>query len=201
VDITKNGSRNEPSLQSRIGSPSRLLIQLQEHLSFIWNYFDEQSRGYSWLLRFEDRDTLEKFQEGVMRALWERLNQQRWIKSKEEDREYVIEAFQGDVEMPDQSDDDDEEDQGREDQKGTIRNTDKLLIFEALTLEDYDEDEEYDAPERAPRSNAKNSALAVGYKSDRSFVVRGDKIGVFKHTEDDRLGMCPFLFVDGFLCF
>jgi hypothetical protein len=33
-----------------------------------------------------------------------------------------------------------------------------------------------------------NSALAVGYKSNRSFVVRGDKIGVFRHTRDDGLG-------------
>jgi len=29
--------------------------------------------------------------------------------------------------------------------------------------------------------------LAVGAKHDRSFVVRGSKIGVFKHTEDNHL--------------
>ncbi len=33
----------------------------------------------------------------------------------------------------------------------------------------------------------KNSQLAVGYKHQRSFVVRGDRIGVFKHDEDDKL--------------
>jgi hypothetical protein len=44
-----------------------------------------------------------------MRALWERLNQQRWIKSKDDEREYVLQAFQGDVEMPDQSDDEEDE--------------------------------------------------------------------------------------------
>ena len=44
-----------------------------------------------------------------MRALWERLNQQRWMRSKDDEREYVLQAFQGDVEMPDQSDDEDEE--------------------------------------------------------------------------------------------
>lgn len=32
-----------------------------------------------------------------------------------------------------------------------------------------------------------NSHLAVGYKNQRSFVIRGDKIGVFKHTDDDQL--------------
>jgi tRNA (guanine9-N1)-methyltransferase len=29
--------------------------------------------------------------------------------------------------------------------------------------------------------------LAVGYKHDRSFVVRGSKIGVFKHTPNNNL--------------
>jgi hypothetical protein len=60
--------------------------------------------------------------------------------------------------------------------------------------ESYDEDEEYDAKERQPESDAKNSALAVGYKSDRSFVVRGDRIGVFKHTDHDSLGELPLIF-------
>jgi len=88
---------------------------LQEHLSFIWNYFDENSRAYSWLLRFHDIATEETFQEGVMRALWERLNQQRWMKSKDDEREYVLQAFQGDVEMPDQSEDEEEDEDEAED--------------------------------------------------------------------------------------
>jgi len=84
-------------------------------LSFIWNYFDDESRAYSWLLRFPDDATVEKFQEGVMRALWERLNQQRWKKSADDEREYVLQAFQGDVEMPDVSDDEEEEEEGPSD--------------------------------------------------------------------------------------
>jgi VID27 PH-like domain len=82
-----------------------------EHLSFIWNYFDEHSHAYSWLLRFNDATTEEKFQEAVMHALWERLNRQRWLKSNDEERDYVLQAFEGDVEMPDQSDDDDDEEE------------------------------------------------------------------------------------------
>ena len=46
-----------------------------------------------------------------MRALWERLNQQRWKKSADDEREYVLQAFQGDVEMPDVSDDEEEEEE------------------------------------------------------------------------------------------
>ena len=29
--------------------------------------------------------------------------------------------------------------------------------------------------------------MQVGYKNARSFVIRGDKIGVFQHTDDDKL--------------
>ncbi|KAJ2687685.1 Vacuolar import and degradation protein 27 [Coemansia spiralis] len=50
-----------------------------------------------------------------------------------------------------------------------------------------DEDDESDAGEGAGAGGqgAKNSMLAVGYKHDRSFVVRGSRIGVFRHGEND----------------
>ena len=54
-----------------------------------------------------------------MRALWERLNQQRWMRSKDDEREYVLQAFQGDVEMPDQSEDEDDAEDGQD--QGTGR--------------------------------------------------------------------------------
>jgi WD40 repeat protein len=34
---------------------------------------------------------------------------------------------------------------------------------------------------------SQNSLLAVGYKHNRSFVVRGNRIGVFRHTDDEAL--------------
>lgn len=33
----------------------------------------------------------------------------------------------------------------------------------------------------------RNSQLTVGYKGDRSYVVRGNVIGVFKHTDDNAI--------------
>jgi len=50
-------------------------------------------------------------------------------------------------------------------------------------------DEEMEDAERyeykAPASKGeKNSQLTVGYNYDRSFVVRGNQIGVFKHNPD-----------------
>lgn len=89
--------------------------------------------------------------------------------------------------MPDQSDDDRDEDD-QEDTKGTPQLSDSSINEVAPNSENYDEDEDYSTPDQTARSDSKNSALAVGYKSDRSFVVRGDKIGVFKHTPDNGLG-------------
>lgn len=103
-----------------VSAPPSVKPDPKEHLSFIWNYFDEQSRAYSWLLRFESIVVEEKFQEGVMRALWERLNHQRWIKSNENERKYVLQAFQGDVEMPDVSDDESERDETEQDLRGNF---------------------------------------------------------------------------------
>lgn len=123
-----------------------------------------------------------------MRALWERLNHQRWKKSDNEEREYVLQAFQGDVEMPDLSDDEEDVDD-QKDTKSTLQFSDSTINEVAPSSESYDDDEDYDAPSQMARTDAKNSALAIGYISDRSFVVRGDKIGVFKHTRDDGLGI------------
>ncbi|KAG5438957.1 hypothetical protein PCANB_002287 [Pneumocystis canis] len=144
-----------------------------EHLSFIWNYCDDRSQIYSWLLRFNDIEVEEKFQEGFMIALWETLNQQKWIKIKDDEKEYIIDTFQQDTKMEDVNDDDSEKDE--ED----IDNDSNDLS------ENYDDDNEYSHKESSDKGE--NSQLAVGYKHDRSFVVRGDKIGVFSHGNDDRL--------------
>lgn len=53
--------------------------------------------------------------------------------------------------------------------------------------EDEEGEEEYAAGMPASDGKDLNSQLAIGYKFDRSFVVRGNRIGVFKHTDDDKL--------------
>lgn len=51
--------------------------------------------------------------------------------------------------------------------------------------ESNDEDDEDDA--RDPDSGERNSHLTVGHKSDRTFVVRGEKIGVFKNGNGSKI--------------
>jgi hypothetical protein len=147
-----------------------------EFKSFIFNHYLEDGSAYSWLLRFKEQENLENFQNGVMQALWEHLNQVKWLKAKDTDREYVMEAFQ-DLTMEDAPEDEEEEEEEEEEYESA----------NDQRSEHYDSDESEDDTETAPKDGAENSQLAVGYKHDRSFVVRGNKIGVFKHTADNQL--------------
>ena len=144
-----------------------------EYLSFIFNHYTEDGSAYSWLLRFRDQATLERFQEGLMQALWEQLNEMKWAKVKEQEREYVLEAF-NDLTMQDAPQEQEEEDEELDEDDGQ-------------KSEHYDTDESEDDVDVHNKDGNVNSQLAVGYKHDRSFVVRGSKIGVFKHTPNNHL--------------
>lgn len=156
-----------------------------EYLSFIFNQYDlENGSAFSWLLRFKDYETEERFQEGLMRALWEQLNELKWAKAKDQDREYVLDAF-NDLTMedpPQEADEDEFYEYENEDEQ-------QLQNEEGNRSEEYDTDEDEDDKHvrNANDDGDENSQLAVGFKHDRSFVVRGDKIGVFKHVGDSGL--------------
>ncbi|KAF2640407.1 vacuolar import and degradation protein-like protein [Massarina eburnea CBS 473.64] len=150
-----------------------------EFKSFIFNHYMEDGSAYSWLLRFSDHEDLENFQTAVMQALWEHLNQMKWGKAKDSDREYVLEAFQ-DLTMEDAPNEEDEEEEEEEEE-------DYDDADDGQRSEHYDDDEEEEDVETDMKDGGVNSQLAVGYKHDRSFVVRGNKIGVFKHTDDNQL--------------
>ncbi|KAM7188093.1 VID27 cytoplasmic domain containing protein [Rhypophila sp. PSN 637] len=149
-----------------------------EFLSFIFNQFSEDGSAYSWLLRFKDDATLTRFQEGLLQALWEQLNEMKWSKIKDKERDYVADAF-NDLAMDEGEDlqtveeEEEEFDEEEEDDRPVS--------------ERYDSDEEDDDVETKPKDKEVNKQIAVGYKHDRSFVVRGSKIGVFKHTPKGQL--------------
>ncbi|GBF62967.1 vacuolar import and degradation protein [Trichophyton mentagrophytes] len=156
-----------------------------EYLSFIFNHYTEDGSAYSWLLRFKDQPTEERFQEGLMQALWERLNETKWAKTKENDRDYVLEAF-NDLTMEDKREEDlkelEEEEEAEEREVAEGEEED-----DGQRSEHYDTDEDEDNVVTRDEDGNVNSQLAVGYKHDRSFVVRGSKIGVFRHTPNNNL--------------
>ena len=156
-----------------------------EYLSFIFNHYTEDGSAYSWLLKFKDRKTEERFQEGLMQALWEHSNETKWGKAvKDADRDYVLDSF-NDLVIEDSLDDQREREAAEEDEEE--EEFEDASDGRRSDTEDYDEDEEEDEIVSRDADGNVNSQLAVGAKIDRSFVVRGDKIGVFKHTNDNQL--------------
>lgn len=153
-----------------------------EYLSFIFNHYTEDGQAFSWLLRFKDQETLVRLQEGLMQALWEQLNELKWNKTKDSDRDYVLEAF-NDITMEDAP----LEEEGEEKEEQRYAEEEEEDDNDARHSEHYDSDEEEDDIITKPDDGNVNSQLAVGYKHDRSFVVRGSKIGVFKHTPNNHL--------------
>ena len=155
-----------------------------EYLSFIFNHYTDDGSAYSWLLKFKDRETEERFQEGLMQALWENQNQAKWGKAiKDAERDYVLDAF-NDLVIEDAKDDQREAEAAEEDEEDEEEYEDTSY---AQRHAEYDGDESEDEADELDKDGNVNSQLAVGAKVDRSFVVRGDKIGVFKHTADNHL--------------
>ncbi|CAA20062.2 WD repeat protein, Vid27 family, conserved in fungi and plants [Schizosaccharomyces pombe] len=160
-----------------------------EHLSFIWNYFDANSNAFSWLLRFDSQVRMEQFQELLMRALWESLNQQRWLKIDDEQRDYVMETFHEDEELEDSEDEEFARQQLLSRKEEEEEEDEEASDFED-SFADFSDGEADDLDESRWRKEAAkehNSLLAVGYKNDRSYVVRNNKIGVFKHVDEKGL--------------
>jgi hypothetical protein len=145
-----------------------------DYLSAIFNHYTDDGSAYSWLLRFRDQSTLENFQEGVMQALWEQLNETKWAKVKDQEREYVLEAF-NDLTMDDAKDVEGEAEEEEEEEEE--KESDSEGRFQS---EHYDEDESEDDVEL----DNKDGNVT---KHDRSFVIRGSKIGVFKHLPNKHL--------------
>ncbi|CAG8627968.1 10523_t:CDS:10, partial [Cetraspora pellucida] len=135
------------------------------HVCFIWCYFDESDRVSSFLIRFRDLEGEANFKKKFAQAMYETLNESR---AKEEEQEYFMNAYQEDVEMTD------------------AESTDKEDTEEENEISEDDESDD-NIDTKGVEGDSANTQLIVGYKHDRSFVLKGNKIGVFKHTDDDRI--------------
>lgn len=149
-----------------------------EHLSFIFNLFTENS-AFSWLIKFSTFEELENYQNAFMQALWETTNRQKWIKVTPDERDYLAEAFQ-DFEMKDADIDLPDDDEEMEDEEHSS------CLQRSTAADEHDYDEGYDEVKKMD-GQGKNSQLAVGNKNDRTFVLRDNKLGVFKQTTDNEL--------------
>lgn len=142
--------------------------------SFIFNLLLEGTTAVSYLFRFADQTVLARFEEKFNVVLWEYQNKTKWGKVSDVEHEYLL---------------------------ASMRNDDRMLIDDDDDLpEEADEDEEDDYEDeeandsfvestewRGDKQTTKferNSLLEVGNVIDRAYVVRGDKVGVFKNGDD-----------------
>lgn len=184
-----------PWLSQGVDSRMNMNFSL-ENLSAVWNYYDEQHHVFSWLLRFGEKAAYLAFQEQFSHLIWETLHEEKWGKASDVEKHYIEQAYEQDVAMTDEEGESHPQTLLSPRHTSALSDDDDADAVEAeLDPMDEDDDEadvesetQADDPPVAPDTGGEaNSALAVGYKSDRAFVVRGDKIGVFKHTDDDRL--------------
>ncbi|KAJ7591039.1 VID27 cytoplasmic protein-domain-containing protein [Mycena floridula] len=143
--------------------------------SITWNNVAETGTT-SWLFRFTSEAAYREFFEAFGRCLWEEVNQAPWEKVKVDEQNYYISSIQDeDVIMRDVEDEEEDEDE----------------VEGALNTESDEEDDDYEQdPEDLPPALAKgerNSQLTVGYKGDRSYVVRGNNIGVFSQADGEEV--------------
>lgn len=144
--------------------------------SLTWNHEAESGRQSSWSIALINEEDYAPFKEMFTRVMWESLHEESWNKAKNDEQAYVLSAQQDeDVEMRDVEDESDEEDEVADE----LDKEDSESEEEEDELDQDDEDQE---PRLPP--GEKNSQLTVGYKGDRSYVVRGNNIGVFSHTGD-----------------
>ncbi|KAF9247278.1 VID27 cytoplasmic protein-domain-containing protein [Melanogaster broomeanus] len=144
--------------------------------SLTWNYYVEGTYG-SWALQFTTQEAYDNFKAAFARASWETLHRTPWAKIKLDDQVYVMNSTTEDVEMRDAEDEE-------EDEEEVLSELDP----DEEPSEDEEEGEEEEDASTLPRlSGERNSRLTIGYKGDRSYVVRGNNIGVFAHTGDNQV--------------
>lgn len=176
----------------------------EKFVSFVFNYFvvssDNKVSSQSWLLKFDTLEQLKEVKEVVSRYLWQGLNRKELGESyTDADKEYLIDAFsrlalnntetENSSEEENSNSDEEEDDESKMDIliNSNIRDKSTRKLF----VDEYDEDDEYGdyEDERNYETNFKgkkdkNSSLTVGIANDRSFVTRGEKLGVFSNRQD-----------------
>ncbi|KAI8930382.1 VID27 cytoplasmic protein-domain-containing protein [Entophlyctis helioformis] len=166
---------NGPYIVQNIDSHMNAVFS-KEHLSFVWVWMDAQQRPtYSWSLRFPITgfEQYREFQRTLSQCMYNASSGGLFSAAKADDQQYIVDTYE-DVEMADRDDEDEAEEEEAEEEEDAQNGVSSAAFGEPDA-----------APERGDTS--KNSQLTVGYKHNRSFVVRGNRIGVFRHTDDDEL--------------
>ncbi|KAL7748875.1 Vacuolar import and degradation protein 27 [Sorochytrium milnesiophthora] len=191
---------DQPILGQSIDDNMNMFFAEEKRVA-IWNYFNDEQKPISVALMLADaghwQDLKRLYSECVVEvSIGEALSK---LKLRSGDKEYLSHcAYTEDTDMRDaeplsgdEHEDDDRLDAADDDREAAIIEQAEAEKKEEEQQDETDDEENageegyaYKAPKHVEE---KNSHLAVSYRNDRSFVVRGDKIGVFAHTNDDNI--------------
>lgn len=173
------------------GNPTKLGTDLLPHinptfdfvaLGFIFNYTFNQIT-LSFMLKFSEIEACTEFQACVSKCLWMSLNKKPWGEVPGEQKQFILNfsaAVENDLNEILEEDEREarrrqEEDEEEESEDEHPERSTKILSSEAFE----------DEPSTLSRPLSEgNKSLTVAYKNDRSYVVRDNKIGVFKTDQD-----------------
>lgn len=161
-------------LHSQIIDPDATQHLDRATFSFIWCHFTPTGNIWTFSLKFLNLEEVLKFANIYNQVVYETLNHQKWTKVTPEDAKYLLNPML-DVDMtqalPLEFEDDSESESESYSESGSDVGTKPFK-------------KQITKPSMFKEKQQQNQMLSVGYKSDRSFVARGDSIGIFKAAQD-----------------
>lgn len=161
-----------------------------EFLSFVFNYFklniDNKSLdANSFLIKFNNQEALMSFKNYFIKLMWQVTNKKNFDNENNENEymnDMILNNSLAESEV-DRMDDGIEEDQWQSDSDSSESTGEDNEYSKRRTKLIYESSEPM--PKMTPSSTESNSLMALGYGNNRSYVVRGNNLGVFKNTDDD----------------
>lgn len=147
--------------------------------SFIFNYMFN-GITLSYMLKFASSEDLLSFQSVLSKCLWLALNKKPWEDLPDKEKVYVNNSAAAVERELDEILEGDLNESSSEDELSESEDEDKVEhSSRILSSESFEESPGFGRPK-----SEGNRSLTVAFKNDRSYVVRGNKIGVFKTDPD-----------------
>lgn len=177
LQIYSNESSASNLLHSQIIDPDATQHLDRVTFSFIWCHFTVAGNIWTFSLKFLNLNSVLNFANFYNQSIYETLNHEKWSKVSKEDAKYLLDPiidvemtqalpldFESESESESETENSESERDGSRNNLNLNNSTNSFSMFKAR--------------------KQKNQMLSVGYKSDRSFVARGDAIGIFKPGQE-----------------
>ncbi|AQZ10137.1 VID27 (YNL212W) [Zygosaccharomyces parabailii] len=175
------------------GDPTRLGTDILPNINptfdfvahgFIFNYNFNQIT-LSFMLKFSDVQACTDFQVCISKCLWMSLNKRPWGEVPGEQKQFILNfsaAVENDLNSILEEDEREAQRRQAEEREEEEESEEEEPEHSARIISSEAFDDESSIPSRP--SSEGNKSLTVAYKNDRSYVVRDNKIGVFKTDQD-----------------